>query len=220
MPYWGHSFCHVGVIVIILVSLLLVGATGGVSGDDAFADDCPTAEPREPGTYSNVLSPRDRDVLRVNISSGDFIAVNLTYEGPNASSLAIYGNRTMVSFTTPNGSAIATHPDIRTRFGRGPVRVGLNGHGRVAGFAVGPGQVQFRVYTEGDHLCLAFQTVARDDDIADHFPNPQGSAAGGAGTWTLSFAINDSEAPVMVSAQELAALRNASTNQTRPAGPA
>ncbi|MBX0325243.1 PPC domain-containing protein [Halomicroarcula sp. F13] len=150
-------------------------STGEVTASgDQFADSCDAegVQPVTPGTYSDLLTPVDGDVLLVNLSEGEFITVNVTYEGPESSNLAIVGSST--SFSAVNGSQVQTIPNTRAT--------------RTRAIAVAPGNTQFRVYAESDDgVCLNLYTV--EEGL---LPSNIGvSGGGGAGTWSLSFTANN-----------------------------
>lgn len=73
-------------------------ATGNVNTVDDWAGSCDDAEMVESGNHSGALSPNDVDALLVNVSQGDYIELNFTYQG-GAEQLVLSGNPTLIGDT-------------------------------------------------------------------------------------------------------------------------
>lgn len=151
-------------------------------------------QPVSPGSYSDHLSPIDRDVLVTNLNEDDFMTVNLTYDGAEDTRLAIYGDGDNVSFADSTGAPVENISNFGSEEG---MSTDLHEEGEdqyIRSIFVAPGNTQFRVYTESDGVCLGFHTLTEEMGLNDEEEDPESSEAGGAGTWSLSFTENDADA--------------------------
>lgn len=169
----------------------------GDSSGDSFSDSCypKSARSLPPGTYQDMLTPTDRDVIPIHLEKGEFITVNLTYNGPNESDLAIWGPSENLSISSTSGGRINNIPNFQDfRGGHADVLQGeeFRRSEAVHRLWVKPGNTQFRVYAESRGIiCLSLHTVWTEDRVEE----PEGSSDGGAGSWSLAYVKNEEELP-------------------------
>lgn len=180
------------------------------TGDYADYCDAKNATTISSGVRSDLLAPTDRDVVKPNISRGEYVTVNLSYDGPEGKHLLIYGSASEVSFSAVNGSGpsdipssvpvevINSYYDSDNQLFESSLedlyKTPQSGEGYLL-VAVQPGQTQFRVYAQRDNPCFALQSAGKNYLYSDTVVSPKKSADGGAGPWKLAFTVNNKTPP-------------------------
>lgn len=89
MQTW-RPWIHLGIILWVIVGLTVIPIP--VTADDAFSDTCVEAETISGGSYSDQLSPKDRDVFVLDLEKGDSVSINMSFEAPSGDSeFTIFG---------------------------------------------------------------------------------------------------------------------------------
>jgi uncharacterized coiled-coil protein SlyX len=152
-----------------------------------------------PGSYSDTLSPNDRDILVFNnLSKGEYAAITLQYTTGQPNSFVLDNANTVErkgSITAQDGSSHRNIKQYHGHFGTDRDTAVLAGNKDTA---------KFRFYPEGSKsACLIFRTES------------------GGGSWSLTFEKNTPQPPALGSANtsQQQDSEQDTTNQSKPAQP-
>ncbi|WP_340102153.1 hypothetical protein [Salinibaculum salinum] len=161
-----HTVRRASIAIILTVIIGMIAMTGPAAADDEWPSECDEAPVLSPGSYSGTLSPEDTDVFRVDLPSGDYISINLSFSSSDPEAILRYYVRDG-SLSTTNGTEIEA--DETTQLDRSGT----------TSLEMYPSNFSFRTYSEtNEPICVDFSTGG------DH-----------AGDWALSFTPTDETPP-------------------------